>query len=147
MGSVVLGILLFGPPILLVSKTLGIALVRSLGIAFVFGAVMGLLISAADTNGVPPPALIWVLWASWDMAIFGGIGALIAAQKQRSRAEGMILGSVLAIVGWIIIALLPTGTQQVAEAGQRKCPFCAEFIRAEAIVCRHCGRDIAPATT
>lgn len=26
---------------------------------------------------------------------------------------------------------------------QRKCPYCAEYIKKEAKVCKHCGRDIA----
>ena len=28
--------------------------------------------------------------------------------------------------------------------GTRKCPYCAEFVRPDAIVCKHCGRDLEP---
>ncbi len=35
---------------------------------------------------------------------------------------------------------------QAIEKEQRKCPYCAEYIKKEAKVCKHCGRDIAEAS-
>jgi len=33
------------------------------------------------------------------------------------------------------------------NAGLKKCPYCAEMIQAEAIVCKHCGRNISSQPT
>jgi len=39
-------------------------------------------------------------------------------------------------------ALTATGTAVLVEPREKKCPFCAEQVKAEAVVCKHCGKDI-----
>ena len=34
--------------------------------------------------------------------------------------------------------------QRLASGIERKCPFCAELVKAEAKVCRFCGKDLPP---
>jgi hypothetical protein len=38
-------------------------------------------------------------------------------------------------------------SQPVESADTKKCPHCAELVKAQAVVCRYCGRDIGSATT
>jgi hypothetical protein len=42
----------------------------------------------------------------------------------------------------LMIVLIASLIGMARGSGLRGCPFCAEFVRPEAIVCKHCGRDI-----
>jgi len=70
---------------------------------------------------------------------FGVVAAVIARQKGRSELRWFLVGFFFHIIGLIVLFLPP-----VPKAGTtKKCPACAEVIRAEAKVCRFCRREIA----
>ena len=77
-------------------------------------------------------------------AIIGAfVGALVGERKGR-RGEGAALGAILGPLGWLLIALGPDYKAERERTESRKCPFCAELVKREAKVCKHCGRDLAP---
>lgn len=72
--------------------------------------------------------------------LLGIIPAAIANTKGHSFLGWWIFGALLFIVA------LPLAIIQKPASGPgtpfQQCPFCAEHIRAEASVCKHCGRDV-----
>ncbi len=82
--------------------------------------------------------LLWaIVWA-----IIGGLTTpFFYRQRGRHPATGLFVGIILGAVGGIIL-LIPIWLF-LPHRG-KKCPRCAETVRNEALVCKHCGHEFPP---
>lgn len=91
--------------------------------------------------------IIWLL--------FGFVAMIIANSKGRTGCGWFILGCLFGPFSLVVAALpslvtppaspaAPIAPPPGPEGDSRRCPFCAEIIRREAIKCRFCGSDVTP---
>lgn len=81
--------------------------------------------------------VIWLLFAVFS--------AVLASGKNRSGVGWFFVGLFFGPFG-LLVAFLPR-LESLQSDALRSCPFCAEQVMRDAIVCKHCGRDIPPVAT
>jgi len=95
---------------------------------------------ANDTNSlflkILPFLILLVIVAFIQFKIGKAIGTRL------SKESGLILGIVLIIVGVTLFIGIPIIIYSNKKIGLKKCPFCANDIKSEAIICQFCKKEL-----
>ena len=109
-------------------------------------SLLGLLASLVliPLLGGIPTLLLYGSGVAAVMSLVAWIAALIANQaalKGRSWASFFVLSIFFPFIMWIVVSVMTTDQSQPIS-GTKKCPKCAEYVKAEATLCKHCGSSI-----
>ena len=91
----------------------------------------------------------WILAFLGFLIIVGHFTGKIAANKGRDYNNYFWMGFLLGFIGLIIVALMgdqnPKRVKVIEEdfiEDQKKCKYCAELIKKDAIFCKHCKNNL-----
>jgi hypothetical protein len=115
-----------------------------------------ILVGIALWAASPIVTLIFVAW------LLCATGGYVIGEPKGHGGAGILLGSFGGPLGLLIVAALgpshatrtsrePADVETLASAEHagsptRTCPWCAEIIKTAALVCKHCGREVAPSS-
>jgi branched-subunit amino acid ABC-type transport system permease component len=84
-----------------------------------------------------PGIALYLVFSLWVSALI----AKMAWKKGRSWNAFFTLSLFFPVISWIVAAVISTD-QATVMSGTKKCPKCAEMIKQEAILCKHCGSEV-----
>jgi hypothetical protein len=87
-----------------------------------------------------PPEIFGVasLWLGFWGILGGFIGAGIQGKQGHSMVAGFLIGFLL---GPCLVWLLFLQSSSSKGLGLKKCPYCAEYVKPEAVICKHCQKE------
>jgi hypothetical protein len=91
-------------------------------------------------TAVLPIITTWAFFVLWIAALI----ASVAVSKGRDWASFFVLSLFFPIIMWIVVSVMSVDTARATtDVGLKKCPRCAELVKSEATLCKHCGTELS----
>ncbi len=116
---------------------------RSLGIVLVItGLIWGIVAFNMNTTVSVEGQTI----GSGEYAVYIPGQTVHNLSLSERRNTHLMVSGVLLVIGTILFGFgSARGSGAAPSASTRSCPFCAEKIKIDAIICKHCGKDVPAA--